>query len=821
VGLVGGDASAAIVGPDTFGYRAVDQADGAVYDYIDISVPLNQVLVNADDSLVDVVLGAPFTFYGNVLTAMAAGSNGFLAETSILDNQPDAGNDCPIPFPAAGGGARIAVLHDDLVTSVYYRYFDEAQAAAVGYPGQAAGISVFQWEGVYFFDDEEVVDAEAILFHGDGRILTMVATAGQNGSNSTTGIQNTAATIGLNYACDNPGTITPGTTAVLFAPPPVVSINEIRLEQTSTDNDEYFELVGPPGASLDGLTYVVLGDTNNVGALTGTIEAIASLDGEVIPPSGYFVVAEATFTLGEEDLVAPLNFENNDTVTHMLVRSFTGADDQTLDTGSDGTLDTQPWFSVNDAVSVIAEGSTELVYAPGGACSAGVYCNSVTPAGPPDHVFRCGDGTGVWNDGALNPALVPGTDSPGEPNPCACGDGLLIIGEVCDAGGEAAMCDDDCTLPLCGDSNANQTAGETCDTGGNSATCDVDCTAIACNDGVFNPQGETCDEFGETATCDDDCTAVQCGDGNLNEAAAEVCDTSGESMTCDDDCTLPSCGDGNVNEAAGETCDTSGESATCDDDCTAVACGDDNINETAGETCDDGGRSATCNANCTAASCGDGIFNAASGEECDGDGAGTPGETATCDTDCTNAMCGDMVVNALAAETCDAGAEADDCDDDCTVVACGDGNVNEAAGEECDDGNTEDDDGCSADCTEELGPGTSSGSEESSSGGESEGSSTTDDPTSGTSDTGDTSVTDPDSSGTAPDTSGSASMTDSDTNDEETDSDSDDDSSSGGSGNVTPDDDGCGCSTTDNNDLTASLLAFFGLGALRRRRRRS
>ena len=39
-----------------------------------------------------------------------------------------------------------------------------------------------------------------------------------------------------------------------------VFISEIRIDQSGADTDEYFELAGTPGASLDGLTYLVIGD---------------------------------------------------------------------------------------------------------------------------------------------------------------------------------------------------------------------------------------------------------------------------------------------------------------------------------------------------------------------------------------------------------------------------------------------------------------------------------------------------------------------------------------------------------------------------------
>ena len=70
-------------------------------------------------------------------------------------------------------------------------------------------------------------------------------------------------------------------------------INEIRIDQTGTDNDEYFELVGAPGTDLSALTYIVIGDGAAL-AGSGVVETVVSLAGQSIPASGYFVCAEAT-----------------------------------------------------------------------------------------------------------------------------------------------------------------------------------------------------------------------------------------------------------------------------------------------------------------------------------------------------------------------------------------------------------------------------------------------------------------------------------------------------------------------------------------------
>ncbi|MBI1853612.1 MAG: immunoglobulin domain-containing protein [Planctomycetes bacterium] len=193
-----------------------------------------------------------------------------------------------------------------------------------------------------------------------------------------------------------------------------VTINEIRIDQTGTDNDEYFELAGTPGASLNGMTYIVLGDGGG-GNNCGVIETVVSLNGLSIPADGYFLCVESTFTLGigNADLVAaganPLNFENTDNVTHMLVTGFTGTLNQDIDADENGALDSTPWTAILDSVAVKA-------VATGGDC---VY--STTIAGPdagqttnPGHAFRCPNGSGPWFVGPFDPAS--GLDTPGAAN---------------------------------------------------------------------------------------------------------------------------------------------------------------------------------------------------------------------------------------------------------------------------------------------------------------------------------------------------------------------------------------------------------------------
>ena len=177
-------------------------------------------------------------------------------------------------------------------------------------------------------------------------------------------------------------------------------INEIRTEQSGTDTDEYVELRGLPGESLDGFWLIVVGDCEDVFEPTqnGCIESIVDLSGQSYDANGLFVVAESTFTLGTADLVATLNFEANDNTTHFLVTNFTGGLNDDVDTNDDGTIDTTYWTNIVDSVALLKgtpDGSQNYEY---------VYSSeTIGPDGnfAPSHVYRCSD-TGAWRIGAFD-----------------------------------------------------------------------------------------------------------------------------------------------------------------------------------------------------------------------------------------------------------------------------------------------------------------------------------------------------------------------------------------------------------------------------------
>ena len=205
-----------------------------------------------------------------------------------------------------------------------------------------------------------------------------------------------------------------------------IQLNEIRVGQPGFDTQEYVELRASAGTSLAGLTLVVIGDAEGQTppAQNGVIEDVIPLSGS-IGSTGYFVIAESTFTLALADLVVPLNFEDPDNVTFLLVSGFTGNVGQSLDLNLDGTLDLTPWASVVDSVAIVSSQS------PDGTTSDFVY--SSTRVGPdgttsPSYIRRCLN-TGTWQVGAAD--LTVAGDTPGAANPtCSVGGEAVRISEV-------------------------------------------------------------------------------------------------------------------------------------------------------------------------------------------------------------------------------------------------------------------------------------------------------------------------------------------------------------------------------------------------------
>jgi len=316
--------------------------------------------------------------------------------------------------------------------------------------------------------------------------------------------------------------------------PPAILLSEIRIDQVGTDNDEWFEISGAPGTSLAGVTYVVIGD-GSAAQGSGVVEAVVNLGSLVIPASGFLVVAESSFTLGTPDLVSNLNFENSDTVTHLLVFNFSGSNNDDLDIDNDGILDITPW-------SLIIDGAVLLDDAIPPAGEFGYYSTVIGPDGtfPPSHVYRCTP-DGTWQVGEFD-TVTP--DSPGLPNP-GC-DVVVVCGnpaaEDCftvqvtpgcsDGGCCEQVCDvlpDCCTIAW--DVECVEFAESTCLVGG-------EAPVVSLNEIRIDQPGTDNDEYAELAaaagTSLDGVFYLVIGDGTASLASGvieAVVDLSGQTVT--------------------------------------------------------------------------------------------------------------------------------------------------------------------------------------------------------------------------------------------------------------------------------------------------
>ncbi|MCH7702716.1 MAG: hypothetical protein IID37_13620 [Planctomycetes bacterium] len=283
--------------------------------------------------------------------------------------------------------------------------------------------------------------------------------------------------------------------AVLEKPTTPITINELRIAQSGADDDQYFELCGGADASLDGLTYLVIGDPGDNDPGSGVIEAVVDLTGSTIPADGLFFAAEDTFTLNgaTPDLITTLNFEGSDNVTHLLVRDFTGADGDDLDIDDDGVLDSEPWSAIVDCIGLVESvDSGDLL-----------YCDTtIGPDGSfvPAHGYRCEDCSGDWLVGLFSPLDF---DTPGELNACA------PTGACCSPEGE-------CT---------EITEADCLDAGNEYQGDDTDCDTTEC---VAVP-----------GAC---CVAGECSDLTFQECADAQGNFEGSGTSCADkgvDCSIP------------------------------------------------------------------------------------------------------------------------------------------------------------------------------------------------------------------------------------------------------------------------------------------
>ncbi|MCH2136956.1 MAG: hypothetical protein MK101_10315, partial [Phycisphaerales bacterium] len=298
-----------------------------------------------------------------------------------------------------------------------------------------------------------------------------------------------------------------------------IMLNELRANQAGEDTDEYFELIGPAGASLDGITFIAIGDGSS--DYHGVIEEVVDLTGHIINADGFFLVGQPEMLLGTPDYAVELNFESSDQVTFVLVSGFTGALGDDVDTDNDGVMDVMPWDAAIDCIAFIEEVDDY---------SDHVYCS--TTVGP-DNVYtpggarKCPDADGDWYDNGFNAADF--VDTPGAANYCdftdSDGDGVIDGQDNCPdmANPDQADCDGDGIGDVCAIADG---ISSDCNDNGTPDNCEDDCNFNGVPDDcdVADGTSSDCDGNGIPDECDPDCNA---------NGQADACDIADGSSSDD------------------------------------------------------------------------------------------------------------------------------------------------------------------------------------------------------------------------------------------------------------------------------------------------
>ena len=283
---------------------------------------------------------------------------------------------------------------------------------------------------------------------------------------------------------DTPGVANP----VCSTSTVVVQLNEVRIDQQGTDNDEYAELSGQPGADLSSLTYIVIGDGTTT-TKSGVLECVIPLTGQTMPANGLFLITSKAS--GQDGIVfgkagnlqsAAMVFENSDNVTHLIVRNFTGTLAQDLDTNDDGVLELTPWSSVVEGLAVCnttaaAPVTSEWWYTPVMESGASVPRTAPDTIYPGTMFYRCSP-QGSWKLGFFDPVAAGSAnlDSPGAANPecsnCGSGASSCFTTHLDPGCNNANCCATVCSLlPACCSTAWDQTCSDTsfgyCLQGGN------------------------------------------------------------------------------------------------------------------------------------------------------------------------------------------------------------------------------------------------------------------------------------------------------------------------------------------------------------------
>ncbi len=174
-------------------------------------------------------------------------------------------------------------------------------------------------------------------------------------------------------------------------------INELYVSMAGTDSEEFVEIRGTPGASLNGYMFLVVeGD----GTLAGTLDIAIDLSAGTLDANGLYTAGSALLVPPVNQVFGPVSGQNlieNGTDTFYLIETtnvpgvmaLVGTDLRVGLMGTVTVLATDPAITIRDLVALTDGGATDVTFDNAQVFQDGTFL----PAG----VVRCGDAPSVWN----------------------------------------------------------------------------------------------------------------------------------------------------------------------------------------------------------------------------------------------------------------------------------------------------------------------------------------------------------------------------------------------------------------------------------------
>ncbi len=240
---------------DSFGYALTDSTQGGQcgFQFIDITSQVAPLPLTAsgtfpasDDGRTGVIDLAPvngaFDFYGQTVSQLVMSTNGYIG-TSPATTGGDFSNNCG-PTPSAdSNGARMQVMHDDLIAgSLRWASFAQCPRPS-GVAPSAQRCLVFQWNNMGLYSGGSAIgdfDFQAVVYPQTWQIVYQYRNSiPNNGDGATVGILNPDVNgYQLTSSCDLPQ-VQPSRAVCYFhpqhLPPPSADLGQLRMENPLVD----------------------------------------------------------------------------------------------------------------------------------------------------------------------------------------------------------------------------------------------------------------------------------------------------------------------------------------------------------------------------------------------------------------------------------------------------------------------------------------------------------------------------------------------------------------------------------------------------------